>query len=159
MKYFGQKSLSSVLSVLFAVAWYVILVFGVVGLCVGFYLIAASSGQNPADWGADMQGEDWEHFSQMPGVFKMVFFVYGAVLLGLILKIVKKSQALFSNFKNDLVFDQANVTNLSNIGKLMVWFAVLTLNIFTLFVSLLLLMLCEIFKSGATLQEEHDLTV
>ena len=159
MKYFGEKSLSSVLSTLFKLAWYAIFVIGIVGTIIGLFLIFSTSVQDPNALGAGLQGEDWEHFNGLPTIVKMLFLIYFGVLVTLVLKIVRKSQELFSNFKNEIVFDQSNVTSTSNIGKLMVWFAILTLNLGTLFVSLLLLMLCEVFKSGAMLQEEHDLTV
>lgn len=159
MKYFGEKSLSSVLSILFKIAWYVILVGAVVGGTLGFMFILGTAFVDPNTVGTDIQGEDWERFKQVPTVMKMLFLAYLGVLAALMLKIIRKSQQLFTNFKNEIVFDQSNVNNTSNIGKLMVWFAILTLDLGTLFVSLLLLMLCELFKSGASLQEEHDLTV
>ncbi|NND00593.1 MAG: hypothetical protein HKN85_10470 [Gammaproteobacteria bacterium] len=159
MKYFGEKSLSSVLSTLFNFAWYAILIVSVIAVICGFIFIIVTTVNDPTAMGMDMEGEDWESFHGLPAVVKMLFLIYFGVLATLVLKIIKKSQLLFANFKQDIVFDQSNVTNTSNIGKLMVWFAVLTLDLGTLFVSLLLLMLCELFKSGAMLQEEHDLTV
>ena len=159
MKYFGEKSLSSVLSTFFKIAWYVILVGGVVGGILGFMFILSTSFGDPNAMGADLKGDDWEHFKRFPAVAKLLFLAYFGVLVTLLLKIINKSQELFSNLKSDIVFDQSNVANTANIGKLMVWFAILTLDLGTLFVSLLLLMLCELFKSGAMLQEEHDLTV
>lgn len=159
MKYFGEKSLSSVLSVLFKIAWWVIMVGAVIGGILGFMFILSTAFVDPATMGADIQGEDWEKFKQVPTAMKMLFLAYLGVLAVLLLKIIRKSQELFTNFRNEIVFDQTNVNTTANIGKLMVWYAILTVDLGTLFVSLLLLMLCELFKSGASLQEEHDLTV
>ena len=159
MKYFGEKSLSSVLSTLFKIAWYLVLVAAVIAAVGGLFFIASGALHDPDAMGMDMKNTDWQHIRELPSVVIILFPIYVGVLAVLVLNIIKKSQLLFANFKNNIVFDQSNVTNTSNIGKLMVWFAILTLNLGTLFVSLLLLILCEVFRHGATLQEEHDLTV
>jgi hypothetical protein len=90
---------------------------------------------------------------------KFLILPYIEAVLILLLIIMKTSQQLFTNFKNDIVFNRSNVPVLSKISKLNIAFSILTFSFSSLLVSVFLFMLCEIFKNGAALQEEHDLTV
>ena len=159
MKYLGEKSLSSVLSIVFKVAWYLILAISTIAGVLGVILIIVTSFYSTNAMGIDLQTENWMQFQKLSAFAKIFILIYLGILITLTLKIIKRSQRLFTNFKNNIVFDQTNVTHTFQIGTLMVWFAILTFDFSTLLVSLLLLMLCEIFKSGAMLQEEHDLTI
>ena len=107
--------------------------------------------------GSDKQ--DWETFRNLPLAVKFLIMPYLAAVAVLLLMIIKKSRELFTNFKNDIVFNKSNVILISNISKLMIAFSALTFSLQSLILSVLLLMLCEIIKSGTALQEEHDLTV
>jgi hypothetical protein len=90
---------------------------------------------------------------------KILIFPYFAVFTVVLLQIIKKSQLLFTNFRNDVVFNAKNVAVISNISKLSIVFSILTFSFTSLLISLLMFILCEIIKKGTTLQEEHDLTV
>jgi uncharacterized metal-binding protein len=94
-----------------------------------------------------------------PLIGKILILPYFGVVVVFLLQIIKKAQQLFNNFKNDLVFNKSNVMLISKISKLLIVFSILTFNFSSLLVSVLLFMICEIFKKGTTLQEEHDFTV
>jgi hypothetical protein len=170
VKYFGKKSLSSFLSGFFHVSWYVVLVISIIAAVIGGAIILYSIlGGDPAAseiakgncpfFSMDHKDKDWETFKNLPLVVKIVILPYfGAVVL-LLLRMIKKAGHLFTNFKNDILFDKSNVLIISTISKLNIWLSILTFSFGSLLISLFLFMLCEIFKSGASLQEEHDLTV
>ena len=76
-----------------------------------------------------------------------------------VLRIMKSAQAIFSNFAKNIVFDKNNVEKIAKTGKMMIVLSIMTFNLSTFLVSVILLIVCEIFKNGTALQEEHDLTV
>lgn len=94
-----------------------------------------------------------------PLALKFFLVPYFGVYVVVLLQIIKKSQQLFTNFKNDIVFDNSNAITILKISKLNIVFAVISTNCVLLLVSILLLIICEIFKRGSVLQEESDLTV
>jgi hypothetical protein len=115
-------------------------------------------GKNDMDiQGKDLQ--DWNKFKSLPLAVKILILPYVEAILIILLLILKKARGLFTNFKNDIVFDKSNVEIIRGISKLSIVFSIATFSISSLLVSLLLFMLCEIFKNGTALQEEHDLTV
>ena len=77
----------------------------------------------------------------------------------LLLLIIGKSRRLFLNFRDNIMFNTGNVRLISVIGKLLVAFSILTFSLSSLVLSVVLLLMCEIIRSGTLLQEEHDLTV
>jgi uncharacterized metal-binding protein len=101
----------------------------------------------------------WKEMYSWPLIGKILILPYFGVVVVFLLQIIKKAQQLFNNFKNDLVFNKSNVMLISKISKLLIVFSILTFNFSSLLVSVLLFMICEIFKKGTTLQEEHDFTV
>ncbi|OHD18010.1 MAG: hypothetical protein A2086_15750 [Spirochaetes bacterium GWD1_27_9] len=167
MKYFGKKSLSSLASGILHVSWYVVLIVSIVGVVIGslalFYKPFSDCITSEIEKGVSSMNykdkTDWENFKNLPIVFKLIIIPYFGSLVVLLLQIIKKSQILFTNFKNDIVFDKSNAAIISNISKLNIGFSILTFNFSLLLVSVLLFMLCEIFKKGSVLQEEHDFTV
>ncbi len=166
MKYFGQKSVSSVISVLLAIAWPVVLI-AAIGGSVFFGTISFSDRANSfitAEMAKDpgitpKEMKEWEDFRNAPVPLKMLVFPYGAAVAVLLLMIIAKSKQLFDNFKKEMIFSKANVDLLTNTNKLILAFSIITFNISSIFTCILLFMLAQIFKNGAELQEEHDLTV
>lgn len=169
MKYFGKKSLSSFLSGFLHVFWYVVLVISIItGVIGAIIMFSIPPGDNVVSeiakgnfhiCGMDFKSKDWAEFKNLPLAIKIIMLPYFGVIVVLLLQIIKKSQHLFTNFKNDILFNKSNVLILSKISKLNIGFSILTIDISSLLVSLFLFMLCEIFKSGTALQEEHDYTV
>ncbi len=180
MKYFGKKSLSSVLSVLLHISWYIVLVMAILAplIITGIIVFSTPAGESLLNRPAvsvsetnvltigkndmDIQGkdlQDWNKFKSLPLAVKILILPYVEAILIILLLILKKARGLFTNFKNDIVFDKSNVEIIRGISKLSIVFSIATFSISSLLVSLLLFMLCEIFKNGTALQEEHDLTV
>ncbi len=164
MKYLGEKSLSSILSGFFHVCWYIVFVFAVIAGLFGSYLFFAPL-DDPTivkmaacmEW--NLQDKDWVAFKNLPLAVRLLFLPYFTAIVVFMLKLMKKARHLFANFKNNIVFNKSNVLIISKISKLLIGFSILTFDFGSLLVSMFLLMLCEIFKNGAALQEEHDLTV
>jgi len=169
MKYLGKKSLSSFLSKALKVIWYLLLVIFIVGVIIGtlfsVYTLAqklqASDVVKPDFSIFDKDAEDinLDDIKTIPFGLKLFFLVYFSGVMVLMLKMIEKARELFKNFMNDIVFNKTNVTIISRISKLLIWFSVITFDLSSLVVSFLLLILCEIFKNGTFLQEEYDLTV
>ena len=171
MKNFGTKSVSSVFSVLLNVAWYFVLVGAICGGL--FYAAVIVPGgavekfvtsemtkdcvKNGHEDCKDLK--DMEEFVKAPLALKMLAFPYVAAVVVFLLMIIRKSREIFNNFKNDIVFNKNNVELIGKVNKLMIIFSILTFNFSGLLTCVMLYMLGEIFKNGAALQEEHDLTV
>ncbi len=164
MKYLGKKSLSSFFSVFFHICWYIVFVFAVIAGLFGSYLLFA-----PIDdpyivkmtkcMLLNLQDKDWVTIRNLPLAVRFLFLPYFITIVVLMLRMLKKAQHLFTNFKKDIVFNKSNVLIISKISKLNIIFSILTFNFSSMLVSVFLLMLCEIFKKGTELQEEHDYTV
>jgi len=170
MKYLGEKSLSSILYGFLYVSWYLLIL---VALFIGVILsiaMFADPVMEPAVSAFDKMKyelfneihkdqEAWNFFTGAPVFFRVMalIFLSGATLL--MLTIIKKGQRVFYNFKNNIVFNEANVLVISKVSKLLIIFSILTVNFTSLLVSIILLILTDVFKNGTALQEEHDLTV
>jgi hypothetical protein len=169
MKYFGKKSLSSFLSSFLHVFWYVALVCSILIAVFGIIMIYISFGDQTTSEFArcdvrifEMNAHDkadWETFKNLPMAIKFLLMPYFTGVVVLLLRIIKISREVFTNFKNDIVFNKNNVLLISKISKLMIAFSIVTFSLNSLILGVLLLMLCEILKNGTALQEEHDLTV
>jgi hypothetical protein len=169
MKYFGRKSLSSLLCGFFRVSWYVVLVLSIISAVAGVIILFAIPLGDPftAEFaknnfhfsGMDYKNTDCGNIHNWPLALKIILILYFGAIVVLMLKILKKAQHLFSNFKNDILFNKSNVRIISKISKLNIVLSILTFSFGSLLISVFLFMLCEIIKNGAVLQEEHDLTV
>lgn len=169
MKYLGKKSLSSFLSVLLHIAWYVVLVASIIAVVYGAIVLFATPVEDPAASGIAKfnfhifrelrNDEDWQMFRNLPIAVRSLFLLYFGVVAVLLLQIIKKSQRLFNNFKNDIVFNESNVLIISKISKLLIGFSIITFNFPSLLVAIILFILYGILKNGTALQEEHDLTI
>jgi hypothetical protein len=167
MKYFGKKSLSSVVSIFLRITWYVVIALASFAVLLGIICIFSEEARNLISseiikgmWDMNSQDRnDFQWFLGFPLALKFFLVPYLGVYVVVLLQIIKKSQLLFTNFKNDIVFDNSNAMIILKISKLNIVFAVLTANCVLLLVSILLLIICEIFKKGSVLQAESDLTV
>ena len=166
MKYFGQGSVSSVISVILSIAWPLVLVTALAGSAFfGIILFSEKANTFISDQlkkdpdTTPKEIKEWEDFRNAPLPLKLLLFPFGAAVAILMLMIIKKSKQLFDNFKKEMIFTKANVELLTNTNKLILAFSIITFNISGIFTCILLFMLAEIFKNGAKLQEEHDLTV
>lgn len=158
MKYLGERSLSSVMSVILNIAWYVVLIGAIGGgLFLFAMLLFPLDGLTEA---VELHNDpDWQKMYSLPLALKVLFVPYYVVVVLLLLKIIRRCRILFENFRKDVVFRPDNVVLIRNIGKILIVFSIMTFQFGSLIVSLLLLLLCEVFKTGTSLQEEHDLTV
>jgi len=163
MKYFGKRSLSSVMSVLLHVAWYLALVAAVLALAAGVVIVFHAQLGSPFAHGLEGSSakdiRDWRYFQSLPlGVRFLILPYFGAVLT-LVIVVIRKSRQLFVQFKNDVVFNKDNVRVILQISRLIIALSIITFSLGTLLVGIILRLLCEIVKSGTVLQEDHDLTV
>ncbi len=164
LKYFGDRSISSWTSRLLQVAWYVVLILFLAlsgFLVLGLFDITLGDPLTAQVVQVAMEETDpeWVELRKMPATTKLFVFPYITAITVLLLLIMKKAQRLFTNFKHNIIFSRENAMTTAGTSKLLIGFSILTFNFTTLLVSLMLLMLCEIFKNGTTLQEEQDLTV
>jgi len=177
MNYFGKRSLSSAVSSLLHVSWYLLLIALIVApLAAGAMIffstpdgetflqknstvVCNDSVQNPSITCTEKSEHDWEKFRSTPLGLKLLMLPYLEAVIVLMLIMVRKSRQLFDNFKNEIVFNTSNVALLSTISKLNLGFGILTFSLNTMLLSVVLFLFCEIIKSGTVLQEEHDLTI
>jgi hypothetical protein len=170
MKYIGEKSVSSFISKLLPVLFWLMLAAAVVYVLT---LIINLFGINAGDpitstlskW--DMSGNDnnlflffrWNQVTAWPVAGKVIVAVVWAACIALNLALVEKARQLFRNFRKDIVFDSRNARIIGAIAKLMIVLSVVTWSLYSLVVSILLLILGQIFQRGAALQEDQNLTV
>ena len=165
MRYFGEKSLSSVLYRITQIAW-IVAIPTVLALCVIlFFAIFKIDMGDPVTSGLNQEcakmsnDPDWQKMMSMPPPARAVVFPYILLATFLLVQILRKSQSLFDNFRQNSVFRAANVRILSNLNKYMIALAVVTFNPATLLVCFILLLVTEILRDGSALQDEQDLTV
>ncbi|MBK9577654.1 MAG: hypothetical protein IPK50_06995 [Fibrobacterota bacterium] len=167
MRYFGESSLSSVLHRLLPFAsGFILVVWFVFSLLLGFALFPRSWG-DPFTQGIAEQSRspealsdpEWANLVAMPAYVRALVFPYFALVVLLLLAVLHKARALFSNFRKSIVFHPQNTSTIRSITYLLIPFSVLSMNFPSLLVSLILLLVAEILRSGSVLQEEHDMTV
>jgi hypothetical protein len=167
MKYFGKKSVSSWMSVALHIFWYATLVLGIVAAIGGIVILSSHTVRDflTSEIAKDMatkgtkEIKDWEGFINLPLFVKGLLVPYIIAIVAILLQIIKKSQEVFTNFKNDIVFNKANVRLIATVAKFLIAFSIMTIDFSSLFTSIFLLLVCEIINRGTDLQEEHDLTV
>lgn len=167
MRYFGPRSLSSVLQRVLAFSWFAILAMVVAlssFLAIAFFSLRFGDPVTGAilecsHSASSLADEEWRDMLAQPAWVKALVFPFLAAATALLLLVVSTARKLFANFAQDAVFLHENVALISRTAKLLVAFSVLTFNFTSLLVSFILLMLCEILRTGTALQEEQDLTV
>jgi len=110
-------------------------------------------GVNPTD------AKDWNTFRNLPMLTKLVIIPYFFALAYLSLKIIRKATILFANFANDIVFNTCNVGLISKISKLTIAISILSFSFASLLIGIVLLLVCELIRTGTSLQDEIDLTI
>lgn len=146
------------MSVILRIAWYVVLI-GAIGGGLFFFTILLFPLDGITEAMELHNDPDWQKMYTMHLAWKILLVPYAVLVVVLLLKIIRKSRVLFENFRRDVVFGPGNVDLIRNIGKILIVFSIITLQLGSLIAALLLLLLCEVFKKGTSLQEEHDLTV
>ena len=163
MKFFGKKSLSSVMSVLLHIAWYLGFVAAVGAAAAAVVIIFHEELGSPFTpelaKSSVKDFHDWQKFQSMPLGIRILVLPYFGAVITLLMIIIWKSRQLFAHFKNDIVFNAGNVRIILNISRLVIAFSIITFSLGSLLVGIILRLLCEIVKNGTVLQEEHDLTV
>ena len=163
MKFFGNKSLSSVMSVLLHIAWYLALLAAVCAVAAGVVIVFHPQLGSPFTHG--LQGSsakdihDWQMFQSLPLGVRILILPYFGAIITLALIVIRKSRQLFDQFKRDVVFNAGNVRVILQVSRLIIVLSIITFSLGSLLVGIILRLLCEIVKSGTVLQEEHDLTV
>lgn len=156
MRYFGKRSLSSVMSVLLHVAWYLALLAAVCALAAGVVIVFHAQLGSPFTHGLESSSakdiHDWESFQSLPLGVRILILPYFGAIMTLVIIVIRKSRQLFDQFKN-------NVRLILQISRLIIVLSIITFSLGTLLVGIILRLLCEIVKSGTVLQEEHELTV
>jgi len=112
-----------------------------------------SFGVNPTD------AKDWNTFRNLPILVKLFIIPYFFALAYLALRIIRKTRILFANFANDIVFNKSNVELISIISKLTIAISILSFSFPSLLIGIVLLLVCELIRTGTSLQEEIDLTI
>lgn len=169
MRYFGERSLSSFLKVVLQVAWFVVLIGAVAAAAWGALVLfatpvtdASASGLAHLNYLAfdSLKGDASLHAMRaLPVAVKMLFLPYLVVIVVLMLRVIRRSQFLFDNFRKEAVFRQENVESLKTVSRLLIVLSIITFNLTSLLVAIILIIVTEILKNGTSLQEEHDLTV
>ena len=163
MKFFGNKSLSSVMSVLLHIAWYLALLAAVCAVAAGVVIVFHAQLGSP--FSAGLQGSsakdihDWQMFQSLPLGVRILILPYFGAIITLVLIVIRKSRQLFDQFKRDVVFNAGNVRVILQVSRLVIVLSIITFSLGSLLVGIILRLVCEIVKSGTALQEEHDLTV
>ena len=163
MKFFGKKSLSSVMSVILRVAWYLAFVAAigaaVAGVVIVFHEQLGSPFASELAKSSANNLRDWEMFQSLPLGIRILILPYFGAVIALLMIIIWKSRRLFAHFRADIVFNKGNVRTILGISRLVIAFSIVTFSLGSLLVGIILRLLCEIVKNGTALQEEHDLTV
>lgn len=169
MRYFGKRSLSSVLKVLLQIAWFVVLAGAIVAAAWGAFVLFAFPVSDPSATGLahfnflifdSMKGDaSLNAMRALPVAVKVLMLPYLVVIVVLLLRAIRQSQYLFGSFGKEEVFRQENVIRLKTISRSLIILSVITFNLTTLLLAIVLIIVTEILKSGTSLQEEHDLTV
>ncbi|MBL8026862.1 MAG: hypothetical protein JNL74_10655, partial [Fibrobacteres bacterium] len=150
MKYFGKKSLSSVMSTVLNISWILSIIACVIAPFFATFIIFFSTpagesfminaakkySEKPIDScqiNNELYGEysekdrkDWAMFKSLPLPIKLLIIPYFGSVLVLLLLIIRKSRILFANFKNDVVFNMNNVQLIATISKLLIPFSIIT---------------------------------
>ena len=163
MRYFGKRSLSSAVSVILHVAWYLALLAAVCALAVGVVIVFHAQLGSP--FASGLAGSsakdiyDWQSFQSLPLGVRILILPYFGAIMTLVIIVIRKSRQLFDQFKNAIVFNKGHVQAILQVSRLIIALSIITFSLGTLLVGIILRLLCEIVKSGTVLQEEHDLTV
>jgi hypothetical protein len=144
MKYLGKNSLAGFLSVFLKVGLYIVLVGAAGTLVFGILVLFVEPVQDAITMGIasgaleDASLQDWQTFRDLHIGLKLLMFPYFGVFVWLLTRLIRKSQKLFANFRNDSVFKSENVALIKDLGKFLIIFSIITFNILSIVVGILL---------------------
>ncbi|HEQ71617.1 MAG TPA: hypothetical protein ENN69_03930 [Spirochaetia bacterium] len=151
MKYFGKKSLSSVLLVVLQVVFWGVVVTAVIGAVMGVFFIAATPAGEPTDTGtilmdfkvlkAEMAFADWNKWSVVPLPVKILLFPYGAAIVIVALVLLRKVMSLLRVFKAETDGGTDTGELVVVIGKFLIVFSLMVFQLSLLGAGLLVLLL------------------
>ncbi len=170
MRYFGEKSLSSKASKALDVFWYLALAGSALAVLAAVMNVFSISFGDPVtseiakgdfliDRLSTADKKDWIELRSLPLVWKVIIMPYFVAVDALFLLMIRQTRHLLANFSKDIVFNKGNVHIILKISKLNVGLSVLTVNITSFLISIMLFFLCDVLEKGAVLQDEHDLTI
>ncbi len=170
MKYLGEHSVSSFFSKIFGCVKYLVLAGAIGGSLFFAFIFFSSPEYAPKEAGVpyylfqfyhEILSSDsgWQTVRDSAWPLRVLLLIYFIFVMAVLYQVISQTKTLFDHFRKNMIFTQKNVALISRIGKLLLVYSAMTVNLSSVFVSLLLLILCEIFKNGTALQEEHDLTV
>lgn len=172
MKYLGRKSVSSVMCIILRILWIGLLTALIAGVIIyGATLIFPSLTENiPEECALEFQLElknsltgkeleEWHMFTEQSPFIRALVIPYFVAVTVLLLNIVSKTRQIFVHFTNDVIFDKGNTEILRKISKFNLAYAILTINVTLLLISIVLFVFCHVFERGSNLQEDLDLTI
>jgi hypothetical protein len=163
MKYFGKGSLSSAMSVALRIAFVLAVAAGLVAMVFGVLIVFHAQFGTPFEGGKATSSakdiRDWEWFQGLPLALRVLLIPYFAAVVGLVIAIIWKARRLFMNFREERIFDLANVAGIREISKLVIILSILGFSLGSFLIGIILLLVCEILRSGTALKAEQDLTI
>lgn len=176
MNYLGKKSLSSALYYFSHIAKYGVALGGAfVSVTLSIAMFAQprlTPGEGVwetlkyklfskiiADDKANATIESWNFFTSSPLAHRVLALIAVLIIIGLLLYITYLSSLIFNNFKNNVVFHDDNVGLISRLSKVLIVYSALTLSFALFLVSIIFLILADVFKNGSFLQKDYDLTI
>jgi hypothetical protein len=151
--------MSGVLRLAWVLAWIAAGLAVVLGLAIIFHAQLGSPFAEGLRASSAKDVQDWEWFQSLPLGIRLCILPYFGGIITLVILIIGKSKGLFANFRDELVFDRANVEAIRDISRLVIGLSILSFSIGSFLVGVILFLFCEIVKSGTALKEEHDLTI
>lgn len=91
--------------------------------------------------------------------YKILMIVRTIIIVPTILILINKIKVLFFNMSHNKIFIMQNIIHLESISKLVLLLSIISLNILSFLISIILWILVAVFRQGTELQEENDLTV
>lgn len=158
VKYLGDKSLSSLIEKLLSVFWWIMAALMVTGVPLEILALFRIPGEGSPLY-AVLTYVEIPFSAARSSAYKVMILLQIAVIVPVTLILIRKLRDLFRNFRLNLVFRSENITLLGQLALLFLLLSAASLNILSLILSIVLLVLTEIFKRGAALQEENDWTV
>ncbi|MDH5478777.1 MAG: hypothetical protein OEY50_10635 [Nitrospinota bacterium] len=170
MRYLGERSVSSFANRLLQALTFIVPLAAVFLIFILSVLCFAEAADDPtvsvyAEFKynlleeAKKDPEAWEVTRNSPLIVRIAMLSYISIVSALLFQIVRVSRRIFINFAGNIVFSEVNTSVISSLTRLIIAFSILTFNLSSLIIGIILLILNDILKNGTALQEEHDLTV
>jgi len=155
MKYLGKKSMSSVISGILGVFWWLMLGAMVLGVPLETLVLFHFPEPGTALY-AILTYLDIPSSVERTGLYKLLMLLQTAGIVPVILLLIHKLHKLFIHLSANQVFIAENIKILKQLALLFMLLSILSVNLLSLLISIVLLVLTEIFLRGVQLQEEID---